>query len=80
MERIALEQKVTGILVEQLGMLPDDVTLDAKLVDELGADSLDSIELVLAFEDAFDIEINEAEAEKLVTVGDVVNFLAEKIA
>ena len=80
MERIALEQKVTGILVEQLGMLPDDVTLDAKLVDDLGADSLDSIELVLAFEDAFDIEINEAEAEKLVTVGDVVNFLAEKIA
>ena len=80
MERIALEQKVTGILVEQLGMLPDDVTLDAKLVDELGADSLDSIELVLAFEDAFDIAINEAEAEKLVTVGDVVNFLAEKIA
>ena len=80
MERIALEQKVTGILVEQLGMLPDDVTLDAKLVDELGADSLDSIELVLALEDAFDIEINEAEAEKLVTVGDVVNFLAEKIA
>jgi acyl carrier protein len=80
MERIALEQQVAGILVEQLGMLPEDVTLDAKLVDDLGADSLDSIELVLAFEDAFDIEINEAEAEKLVTVGDVVNFLAEKIA
>jgi acyl carrier protein len=61
-------------------MLPEDVTLDAKLVDDLGADSLDSIELVVAFEDAFEIEINETEADKLVTVGDVVNFLAEKIA
>ena len=80
MERIALEQKVAAILVEQLGMMPEDVTLDAKLIDDLGADSLDTIELVIAFEEAFEIEIEEAEAEKLVTVGDVVNFLEEKVA
>ena len=80
MERIALEQKVIGILNEQLGFSLDDMTIDAKLIDDLGADSLDTIELVIAFEEAFEIEIEEAEAEKLVTVGDVVNFLEEKIA
>ena len=80
MERIALEQKVIGILNEQLGFSLDDMTIDAKLIDDLGADSLDTIELVIAFEEAFEIEIEEAEAEKLVTVGDVVNFLEEKVA
>ena len=80
MERIALEQKVIGILNEQLGFSLDDMTIDAKLIDDLGADSLDTIELVIAFEEAFEIEIEEAEAEKLVTVGDVVNFLEKKVA
>ena len=80
MDRAQLETRVSEILVEQLVFLPEDVNLDSNLINDLGADSLDSIELVLAFEEAFEIEINEDEAEKLVTVGDVVNFLAEKIA
>ena len=66
-------EKVKGIIVEQLGVADTAVTLEASFIDDLGADSLDIVELVMALEEEFDIEIPDADAEKVVTVGDVVD-------
>ena len=65
-------EKVKGIIVEQLGVAENSVTLEASFIDDLGADSLDIVELVMAIEEEFDIEIPDSDAEKVVTVGDVV--------
>ena len=67
--------KVKEIVVEQLGVEEDAVTMSASFVDDLGADSLDIVELIMAFEEAFDIEIPDADAEKISTVGDVVEYI-----
>ena len=67
--------KVKEIVVEQLGADEAAVTMSASFVDDLGADSLDIVELIMAFEEAFDIEIPDADAEKVVTVGDVVDYI-----
>ena len=72
-------EKVKGIIVEQLGVADTAVTLEASFIDDLGADSLDIVELVMALEEEFDIEIPDADAEKVVTVGDVVDYIKEKL-
>jgi acyl carrier protein len=75
---MALEDKVKEIIVEQLGVNPEQVTPEASFIEDLGADSLDTVELVMAFEEAFGAEIPDQDAEKLTTVGAVINYLKEK--
>ncbi|MSS70657.1 MAG: acyl carrier protein [Candidatus Latescibacteria bacterium] len=70
-----MEERVRDLVVEQLGVKPEDVNMEASFIDDLGADSLDTVELVMAFEEAFDIEIPDEDAEKMVTVGDAVKYL-----
>ena len=72
-------EKVKGIIVEQLGVTEDTVTMEASFIDDLGADSLDIVELVMALEEEIDIEIPDADAEKVVTVGDVVDYIKENV-
>ncbi|MCF7731496.1 MAG: acyl carrier protein [Akkermansiaceae bacterium] len=71
----SIEDRVKDIIVEQLGVSADQVTPEAKFVEDLGADSLDTVELVMAFEEEFDIEVPDEEAEKLQSVGDVLTFI-----
>ena len=73
-----VEDRVKEIIVEQLGVDEGDVTPAAKFIEDLGADSLDTVELVMAFEEEFDIEIPDEDAEKISTVGDAVNYIDEK--
>jgi acyl carrier protein len=70
-----MDDKVKQIIVEQLGVDEAEVTPKASFVDDLGADSLDTVELVMAFEEAFDIEIPDEDAEKIRTVQDAVNYI-----
>ena len=74
----SLEKDVIDIVVEQLGVDAADVTLDKSFIEDLNADSLDITELVMTFEERFGFEISEEEAEKLKTVGDVVDFIKKK--
>ena len=74
----SIEEKVRSIIVEQLGVESDKVTADAKFIEDLGADSPDTVELVMAFEENFDIEVPDEEAEKLQSVADVVAYI-EKV-
>ena len=71
----AIEEKVKQIVVEQLGVDETEVTSTASFVDDLGADSLDQVELVMAFEEAFDIEIPDEDAEKIRTVQDAIDYI-----
>ena len=75
---MALEDKVKEIIVEQLGVNADQVTPEASFIEDLGADSLDTVELVMAFEEEFGAEIPDEDAEKLTTVGKVMEYLKEK--
>ena len=75
---MALEDKVKDIIVEQLGVNKDQVTTEASFIEDLGADSLDTVELVMAFEEEFGAEIPDEDAEKLTTVGAVITYLKEK--
>ncbi|HZG61124.1 MULTISPECIES: acyl carrier protein [Bacillales] len=68
-------ERVTKIIVDRLGVEESQVTLEASFKDDLGADSLDVVELVMELEDEFDMEISDEEAEKIVTVGDAVNYI-----
>lgn len=68
-------EKVQNIIAEQLGISKDHVTMDASMIEDLGADSLDMVELIMAFSDEFDIDIPDDAAEGIVTVGDVVEYL-----
>lgn len=72
-----IEQRVKDIIVEQLGVKPDQVAMDAKFVEDLGADSLDIVELIMALEEEFGYEIPDEEAEKLLTVGDVIKYIED---
>ena len=73
-------EKVKGIIVEQLGVTDTSVTSEASFIDDLGADSLDIVELVMALEEEFDMEIPDTDAEKVVTVGDVVEYIKDHVA
>jgi len=72
------QDKVKQIIADQLGVKKDEVTDNAKFVDDLGADSLDTVELVMALEEEFGVEIPDEEAEKLATVGDALRYIEEK--
>ena len=75
---MALDDKVKEIIVEQLGVNADQVTPEASFIDDLGADSLDTVELVMAFEEEFGAEIPDEDAEKLTNVGSVIQYLKDK--
>jgi acyl carrier protein len=72
-----VERRVIEIIVEQLGVSEEEVTLEASFIDDLGADSLDLVELIMAMEEEFGIEISDEDAEKIQTVQDVVNYINE---
>ncbi len=74
-----VEDKVKDIIVEELGVEREKLTSDASFMEDLGADSLDTVELVMAFEKEVDIDIPDEDAEKLRTVGDAMNYLHEKL-
>ena len=72
-----ITEKVRDIIVEQLGVNPEQVTKEAKFIEDLGADSLDTVELVMAFEEEFGIDVPDEEAEKLLSVADVIRYVEE---
>ena len=72
-------EKLKDIIVEQLGVERDIIRKESTFVDDLSADSLDIVELVMSIEESFDIEIPDQDAEKIVTVGDVINYIKEKL-
>ncbi len=72
-----IEQRVKKIIAEQLGVNEAEIKTESSFVDDLGADSLDTVELVMAFEEAFDIEIPDEEAEKIRTVKDAIDYIAK---
>ena len=75
-----IEEKVKDIIVEQLGVNPEQVTPQASFIEDLGADSLDIVELVMAFEEEFGVEIPDDQAETIVTVGDAIKYLEKASA
>jgi acyl carrier protein len=77
--KMAVEERVKKIIVEQLGVEEDDVVPEAKFVEDLGADSLDTVELVMALEEEFEIEIPDEDAEKIQTVSAAIDFIKEKV-
>lgn len=74
---MALLDEVKEVVVEQLNVNPDEIKEDSKFVEDLGADSLDVVELVMALEEKFDIEIPDSDAEKIVTVGDAIKYVED---
>ena len=78
MSEKSIDLKVKDIIVEQLSVNADQVTPEAKFIEDLGADSLDIVELVMAFEEEFGVEVPDSDAEKLLTVGDVVKYIEDK--
>jgi len=72
-------EKVKSIIVDQLGAEESAITMEASFIDDLGADSLDIVELIMGIEEEFGIEIPDADAEKVVTVGDVVDYIKENV-
>ena len=80
MSEKSIEDKVRDIIVDQLGVNAEQVVIEARFIEDLGADSLDTVELVMAFEEEFSIEVPDEEAEKLQTVGDVVRYVEEHSA
>jgi len=77
MAELPIDQRVKNIIVEQLGVNADQVTPAAKFIEDLGADSLDTVELIMALEEEFNIEVPDDAAEKLLTVGDVTKYIEE---
>jgi acyl carrier protein len=76
---MSLEAKMKELIVQQLGVSESEVVPGAKFVDDLGADSLDLVELVMALEDEYGIEISDEDAEKIVTVGDALKYIQERV-
>lgn len=72
-----IKEKVTKIIIDKLGVEESEVTADAKFTNDLGADSLDTVELIMEFEKEFNISIPDEQAEKIVTVGDAIKYLEE---
>ncbi|MFT5697076.1 MAG: acyl carrier protein [Myxococcota bacterium] len=75
---MALEEQVTGLIVEQLGISKEEAVLGANFLEDLGADSLDIVELVMSLEEKFDIEIPDEDAEKIQTIGDAITYVKER--
>ncbi len=73
----AIEEKVKEIITKQMGVKPEQITKETSFINDLGADSLDTVELIMEFEDAFDMNIPDEEAEKIRTVGDAVKYIEE---
>lgn len=71
--------KISAIIVDQLGVAESAITMEASFIDDLGADSLDIVELIMALEEEFDLEIPDSDAEKVVTVGDVVEYIKDNV-
>ncbi len=78
MEKAEVEKLVKEITVEQLGVNPNEVTESASFIDDLGADSLDTVELVMALEEKFGLEIPDEDAEKIKTIGNAIDYIVEK--
>ena len=78
MEKAEVEKLVKEITVEQLGVNPSEVTESASFIDDLGADSLDTVELVMALEEKFGLEIPDEDAEKIKTIGNAIDYIVEK--
>lgn len=76
---MGVEDRVCGLIVEQLGVTREEVAPEAGFIDDLGADSLDLVELVMALEEEFDIEIPDEDAEKIQTIGDAIAYLKERV-
>ena len=76
---MSLDERVKNLVISQLGVDAGKVTTDASFIEDLGADSLDTVELVMAFEEEFDLEISDEEAQKMRTVSDVINYLQDKV-
>ncbi|MDP8214837.1 MAG: acyl carrier protein [Candidatus Euphemobacter frigidus] len=74
-----VSKKVKDIIVEQLGVNPDEITPEASFIDDLGADSLDTVELVMALEEGFGIEVPDEDAEKLTTVGGAIDYIQKNV-
>ena len=74
-----LEARVAGIIVDQLGATREEIVPEASFIDDLGADSLDIVELVMAMEETFDIEISDEDAEKIQTIGNAISYLRGKV-
>lgn len=72
--------RIRAIIAEQLGVKPEEVTDQAKFIEDLGADSLDTVELVMALEEEFGIDIPDEDAEKMICVGDAIKYIEEKVA
>ncbi len=77
---MAVEDKIKSIIAEQLGVKADEVTPQASFIDDLGADSLDTVELIMALEEEFNVEIPDEDAEKMTTVGDAIKYIEAKAA
>jgi acyl carrier protein len=75
-----IEAKVKSIIADQLGVGEDEIKGESSFIEDLGADSLDIVELVMAMEEAFDVEIPDDDAEKIQTIGDAISYLKEKLA
>ncbi|MGB0330493.1 MAG: acyl carrier protein [Planctomycetota bacterium] len=79
MSDTSVDEKVTKIVCAQMGTTPDKISLETSFINDLGADSLDTVELVMEFEDAFDINIPDEDAEKIQTVGAAVEYIGAKL-
>lgn len=79
MKATEIEARVKKIVVEQLGVKEEEITTDASFVDDLGADSLDTVELVMALEEEFETEIPDEDAEKIVTIKDAVKYIVDRM-
>ena len=75
---MAVDERVSEIIVEQLGVSAEEITPEASFIDDLGADSLDIVELVMAMEEAFDLEIPDEDAERIQTIGDAMAYVKER--
>jgi acyl carrier protein len=75
----SVEARVKELIVDQLGVSAEQVMAEASFIDDLGADSLDTVELIMALEEEFEIEIPDEDAEKIVTVGDAISYLESKV-